>query len=63
MASVECVVCAWRVSCNLKFRYESTQLHCPEFTRDVAFAAKDPDVKIEPSEPSGADDKEKDRAE
>lgn len=33
----ECVVCAWRATCNLKFMYEgSSALHCPEFTRDLS---------------------------
>ncbi|MBI3812921.1 MAG: hypothetical protein HY279_00430 [Nitrospinae bacterium] len=33
----ECIVCAWRAACSLKFMYEgSSSLHCPEFTRDVS---------------------------
>ena len=35
MSAKECVVCAWRATCNLKFRYESSELHCREFSRDV----------------------------
>ena len=38
MASVECVVCAWRASCGLKFRYEASETHCREFTRDVTLS-------------------------
>ena len=34
---VECAVCAWRATCNLKFKYEGgSSLSCPEFTRDVS---------------------------
>ena len=37
VTAVECVICAWRATCNLKFKYEgSSSLHCPEFTRDVS---------------------------
>lgn len=36
---VECSVCAWRATCNLKFKYEgSSSLLCPEFTRDVSIS-------------------------
>ncbi|MDH5679786.1 MAG: hypothetical protein OEZ28_14380 [Nitrospinota bacterium] len=35
MASVECITCAWRATCSLKYRYESSEIHCREFTKDV----------------------------
>ncbi len=36
---VECAVCAWRATCNLKFKYEGgSSLSCPEFTRDVSIS-------------------------
>ncbi|MDH5511327.1 MAG: hypothetical protein OEZ32_13380 [Nitrospinota bacterium] len=41
MASVECVVCAWRATCSLKYRYESSELHCREFTKDVTFQERE----------------------
>ncbi len=32
----ECVVCAWREGCRLKWRNEPVgALHCPEFTPDL----------------------------
>lgn len=38
----ECVICAWRATCNLKFMYEgSSSLHCPEFTKDVSIGKKE----------------------
>ncbi|MBI3584955.1 MAG: hypothetical protein HY096_13545 [Nitrospinae bacterium] len=34
---IECAVCAWRATCNLKFKYEGgSSLSCHEFTRDVS---------------------------
>ncbi|MDH5639171.1 MAG: hypothetical protein OEZ04_11850 [Nitrospinota bacterium] len=61
MASVECVVCAWRATCSLKYRYESSELHCREFTKDVIFQERedgksgdDPDT-----DPSSVKDKDK----
>ena len=41
MSVKECVVCAWRATCNLKFRFESVETHCREFTRDVALPPQD----------------------
>ncbi|MBI4828874.1 MAG: hypothetical protein HY804_08705 [Nitrospinae bacterium] len=41
MSARECVVCAWRATCNLKFRYESSELHCREFSRDVTLGKVD----------------------
>jgi len=42
----ECIVCAWRETCRLKWRNEPNgALHCPEFTFDVRLANTD-----EPSE-------------
>ncbi|MBI5748942.1 MAG: hypothetical protein HZA00_07435 [Nitrospinae bacterium] len=39
---IECAVCAWRATCNLKFKYEgSSSLSCPEFTRDVSIGKRD----------------------
>jgi len=39
---VECAVCAWRATCNLKFKYEGgSSLSCPEFTRDVSIGKKE----------------------
>lgn len=35
MSVKECVVCAWRAACKLKFQFESVDLHCREFTRDA----------------------------
>ncbi len=32
----ECAVCAWRKDCKLKYSYESSTLHCKEFTKDLA---------------------------
>ena len=40
MSAKECVVCAWRATCTLKFRYQTSELHCKEFTHDVTIAAK-----------------------
>jgi len=40
MPSSECIVCAWRGTCALKFKYESSELHCKEFTKDVALDEK-----------------------
>jgi len=35
----ECVVCAWREGCRLKWRNEpGGALHCPEFTFDLRLA-------------------------
>ncbi|VAX24161.1 hypothetical protein MNBD_NITROSPINAE01-1220, partial [hydrothermal vent metagenome] len=28
-------VCAWRATCGLKFKYEASENHCKEFTRDI----------------------------
>jgi len=39
MSAIECAVCAWRATCNLKFRYESSELHCREYSRDVTLVA------------------------
>jgi len=30
-----CVVCAWRATCQKKFSMSGTELHCPDFTRDL----------------------------
>ncbi|MBI4665350.1 MAG: hypothetical protein HY751_02940 [Nitrospinae bacterium] len=35
MSVTECAVCAWRATCNLKFQYQTTSLHCKEYTRDI----------------------------
>ena len=35
MSSVECMVCAWRIDCTLKFNYQKLELNCREFTKDV----------------------------
>ena len=44
----ECVVCAWRAACLLKFKYEgSSSLHCPEFTRDISFGGDSHDDSSE----------------
>ncbi len=51
MSAKECVVCAWRANCNLKFRYQSTELHCKEFTRDVSIETQK--KKIEKSGETG----------
>lgn len=52
----ECVICAWRATCNLKFMYEgSSSLHCPEFTKDVSIDKKQ---EIAPA-PLTAEDTEK----
>ena len=40
MSATECVVCAWRENCNLKFNYQKSELHCREFTKDVSLGAK-----------------------
>lgn len=41
MSVKECVVCAWRATCNLKFQFESVETHCREFTRDVTLPPED----------------------
>lgn len=53
MSVKECVVCAWRATCNLKFQFESVETHCREFTRDVALPERDEDVS-EPQSPGDA---------
>lgn len=37
----QCAVCAWRGTCAKKQTLEETALHCPDFTRDVAFGDED----------------------
>ena len=39
-----CAVCAWRKDCIKRFNYESsTQLRCPDYTRDMTIKNKDDD--------------------
>lgn len=61
MSVKECVVCAWRATCALKFKYQSSELHCREYTRDITFGAPEK----EPEEDAGTDEdtEEKPKAE
>ena len=33
----QCVVCAWRESCNKKFTIKDSAMNCPDFSRDQSF--------------------------
>lgn len=59
MSVKECVVCAWRATCNLKFQFESVELHCREFTRDITLP---PEVDRGDAEKTTGDDKKKEKA-
>lgn len=41
MSATECVVCAWRAACTLKFKYDSSESHCPEYTKDVTIGERE----------------------
>lgn len=59
MSVKECVVCAWRAACKLKFQFESAELHCREFTRDVTLP---PEVDRYDAGKTAGDDKKPDKA-
>jgi len=63
MASVECVVCAWRATCSLKYRYESSELHCREFTRDVTIQERAGGKNGDKSESGPDPEEDKNKAE
>ncbi|MBF0290869.1 MAG: hypothetical protein HQK86_01795 [Nitrospinae bacterium] len=59
MSVKECVVCAWRAACNLKFQFESAELHCREFTRDATLP---PEIGKDSLEKKTGDGKKPDKA-
>ena len=36
-----CVNCAWRENCAKKFSMDSSAMHCPDYTEDVALRKRD----------------------
>ena len=45
-----CVICAWRVNCQKKYSvstYATGQVHCPDYSRDLAIKDKDIDEVLQ----------------
>lgn len=38
-----CVNCAWRENCAKKFSMDSSAMHCPDYTEDIALRKRDED--------------------
>lgn len=46
MEKTICIVCAWRETCQKRFRMrEGIELRCPDFVRDVSIKEDKEDVK------------------
>ncbi|TLN24279.1 hypothetical protein FDZ71_02025 [bacterium] len=45
----ECVVCAWRETCQKKFMTDRTEAHCPDFTRDEKLPATEEAAPVKDS--------------
>jgi len=45
-----CVICAWRVDCQKKFKVSGRDINCPDFARDLSLPKDEEDTGIKREE-------------
>jgi hypothetical protein len=48
-----CVTCAWRENCAKKFSMDSSSMHCPDYSEDVALRKRNEEQDSQGKEEEG----------